>query len=304
LLDTQKFLCYIIVNENNAYHPFLLGGTQVKGRLGPIGSFIRNASKIRLFFIAGFVLCFLSCLVYLIGYRANAESNKREMKQLSPAMSSVSSRIASSTQSVGETEESASKKVSILPQFQKLYNQNSDIFGWLCIDGTNINYPVMFTPHDSEYYLHRNFQRQPENRGLPFLDGGTDTEKSSNYLIYGHSMKDGTEFADLLHYQSKSYFQEHPIIHFNTIYQTGDYQIIGVLLSKVYNQHENTFKYYKFNYPASKEQYMDYVANVKKLSLYNTGVTVLPGEPLLTLSTCSYQTKDGRLAVVAKRIIR
>ncbi len=276
----------------------------MKGRLGPIGSFIRNASKIRLFFIAGFVFCFLSCLVYLIGYGANAAGNKREMKQLSPAMNSAASKIISSTQSVEKTEESISEKLSILPQFQKLYNQNSDIFGWLCIDGTDINYPVMLTPRDPEYYLHRNFQKQPENRGLPFLDGGTDTEKSSNYLIYGHSMKDGTEFADLLHYQSESYFQKHPIIHFDTIYQTGDYQIIGVLLSKVYNQNETVFKYYKFNYPASKEQYEDYVANVKKLSLYDTGVTAVPGEPLLTLSTCSYQTKDGRLAVVAKKIMR
>lgn len=274
----------------------------MKSRLGQIRNSIKNIPKIRLLLIAVFAFCFAVCLAYLIDYGANAYSNQQEMKQMSPIISSAAPKSIRSTPSGQTAEESISEKLSILPQFQKLYKQNSDIFGWLCIDGTNMNYPVMFTPQDSEYYLHRNFQKQYENRGLPFLDGGTDTEKSSNYLIYGHSMKDGTEFADLLHYQSKSYFMKHPIIHFNTIYRTGDYKIISVLLSKVYNQNDDVFKYYKFNDIDTKEQYEQYVANVKKLSLYDTGITAVPGEQLLTLSTCSYHTQDGRLAVVAKKV--
>jgi len=283
----------------------LPGGIHLKRQLKQIENNLKNIKKIELFFIVIFISVFLACLTYLIGCSSNAYSNRQEMEKLSP-INSIAETVSSAAQSLVQNDkkkkESISEKLSVLPQFQKLYGQNPDIFGWVSIDGTDINYPVMFTPDDAEYYLHRNFQKKSENRGLPFLDGNTDIDKSSNYLIYGHSMKDGTEFANLLDYSSKSYFQKHPIIHFNTIYQTGDYKIIGVLLSKVYNQNEDVFKYYKFSYPATDGQYESFVANVKKISLYDTGVTASPGEQLLTLSTCSYHTQDGRLAVVAKRI--
>lgn len=260
---------------------------------------LKTFSKIRLFFLALCIVIFLGCLIYTISYYVDAYNNEREMKQLSSVCASATSSQVITLQNRSE---SVPKKRNILPRFQDLYKQNPDFFGWVKIDGTNINYPVMFTPRDSEYYLHRNFQKRVENRGIPFLDGKTDTERSSNYIVYGHSMKDGTEFADLLHYQSKRYFQEHPIIHFDTVYQTGEFRIIGVLLTRVFYENENVFKYYQFSYPATNTQYENYVNNVKKLSLYDTGVTAKPGEQLLTLSTCSYQTQDGRLAVVAKKI--
>lgn len=260
---------------------------------------LKTFSKIRLAFLALCIAIFFGCLIYTISYHIDACNNEREMKQLS---SMYGGAVSSQVTILQSTSENVPKKGNILPQFQGLYKQNSDFFGWVKIDGTNINYPVMFTPRDSQYYLHRNFQKKEENRGIPFLDGKTDTERSSNYIVYGHSMKDGTEFADLLHYQSKRYFQEHPVIHFDTVYQMGEFRIIGVLLTKVFNENEDVFKYYQFSYPAADTQYENYVNNVKRLSLYDTGVTAKPGEQLLTLSTCSYQTQDGRLAVVAKKI--
>lgn len=248
-----------------------------------------------------FSLTFSGSIIYLIGYGVNAYDNKKEMKQLAVSISSKSVQAYKVKTSIVK-EKKAAQKPEILPQFKDLYNKNHDVIGWISIDGTSINYPVMFTPNDGEYYLHRNLQKKKESRGLPFLDGGTDIMKSSNYIIYGHNMKDGTAFADLNSYRSKSYFLKHPIIHFNTIYAAGDYKIIAVFLSKVYNKSENVFKYYKFNYPATDKQYESFVTNVKKNSLYVTGVTAIPGEQLLTLSTCSYHTQNGRLAVVAKKI--
>ncbi len=265
---------------------------------------LKTFSKIRLLFLVLCIAIFFSCFIYTISYHVDAYNNEQEMEQLSCVGCNATYEQVSTLRNISESisEKGVPEKQNVLPQYQDLYKKNSDFFGWVKIDGTNINYPVMFTPCDPQYYLHRNFQKRFENRGLPFLDGKTDIKKSSNYIVYGHSMKDGTEFADLLHYQSKRYFQEHSVIHFNTVYQTGEFKIIGVLLTKVFNQNEHVFKYYQFSYPATDTQYEDYVNNVKRLSIYDTGVTAKPGEQLLTLSTCSYHTQDGRLAVVAKRI--
>lgn len=263
-------------------------------KLKRLKSHINSKPNARLIIILSLVT--LGCFSYLIYWSMNAYCNREEMKQLSPMKSIESSEI-----SPANCLTESSTPLKILPQFRNLRKQNPDIFGWIKIDGTNIDYPVMFTPNDPEYYLHRNLQKKVENRGLPFLDGKTDILKSSNFLIYGHSMKDGTEFADLLRYQSKSFFQNHPSFHFSTIYRTDNYRIIGVLLTKVYYQNDDVFKYYQFTYPATQEQYRNFITNVKKMSLYDTGETATPGDQLITLSTCSYQTEDGRIAVIAKK---
>lgn len=248
------------------------------------------------------LIIFIACGVYLIHYYADAQHSLAEMKQMAPSVSGQQSSVQRVSSAAGEAASSSSAVPNILPQFQKQYAANKDMIGWLRIDGTNINYPVMFTPGDGEYYLHRNFEKQDESRGLPFLDGGTDLNHSSNYLIYGHNMKDGTEFADLVKYRSRSFWQKHPTICFDTIYKTGNYQVLAAFNSKVYLKSDQVFKYYQFNYPATAEQFTNYISNVKKMSLYSTGVNAQFGDQLLTLSTCSSYTQDGRFAVVAKRI--
>lgn len=289
------------------------GGINLKNIFRKLRGKVNSIGRLRLFLIIIFGSVFLSSLIYLVSYAVNAYSNIQEMKKIAPISSGSTNVQAHGAQGgigqkaeleeeLKEKKSIVSQKPSILPQFQNLYKENQDVIGWIKIDGTNVNYPVMFTPNDGEYYLHRNLQKKQEDRGLPFLDAGTDIFKSSNYIIYGHNMKDGTGFAGLNGYRTKDFYEKHPIIHFDTIYETGDYKIIGVILSKVYNQNENVFKYYKFSYPATDEQYEDFVANIKKNSIYDTGVTAYPGEQLLTLSTCSYHTQNGRLAVIAKKI--
>lgn len=245
-------------------------------------------------------ICF-ACLLYFICYGLDAYKSRKDISRLAETLSSKPDSVGVAASNSAQ-DKNMSEAEKILPEFKELYMENSDIIGWLRIENTNIDYPVMFTPSDGEFYLHRNFKKEYEKRGLPFLDGGTNLFKSSNYLIYGHNMKDGTEFADLKQYRSKDFFTEHPIIHFSTIYEDGEYSVLAAFYSKVYLQNQKVFKYYQFNYPATAEQYMDYVSNVKKLSIYSTGVDAQYGEQLLTLSTCSSYTQDGRFAVVAKKI--
>ncbi len=250
-----------------------------------------KAHKVNLFVLLAIAV---GCGVYLLHYYAEAQNSMREMQQLSsePFCSSNAAAVSSK----------ASLGTEVLPKFQVLRKENTDVAGWVKIDGTNINYPVMLTPGEPEYYLHRNFKKREEKRGLPFLDAGTDLHTSANYLVYGHNMKDGTELADLVKYRSKGYWKAHPTISFDTLYETGKYQVLAAFNSKVYKQSDNVFKYYKFSGQATRSEYDSFVSNVKKLSLYQTGITAEYGNRLLTLSTCSNYTLDGRFAVVAKKV--
>lgn len=253
-----------------------------------------KAHKIILFFLLAVAA---GCGVHLLHYYAEAQNSMKEIQQLSSGPFCSSSPAVVASKASLDTENS-----EILPKFQVLHKENTNVAGWVKIDGTNINYPVMFTPKEPEYYLHRNYKNQEEKRGLPFFDAGTDLHTSANYLVYGHNMKDGTEFADLVKYRSKDYWKAHPTVSFDTLYETGKYQVLAAFNSKVYKQSDNVFKYYKFSGQATREEYSSFVSNVKKLSLYQTGVTAAYGDRLLTLSTCSNYTSDGRFAVVAKKV--
>lgn len=253
-----------------------------------------------------FCLIFVAAVSYIVYYGVTAYRDREEQRQLAAAVSAGVKKEEPGSNIIESSRESHQaenlQQPTVLPEYRELYSRNNDMIGWVSIDGTNINYPVMFTPNDPEYYLHRDFEKNYLKSGLPFLDGGTVLGKSSNYIIYGHNMTDGTAFSDLQKYCDENFYKQHKIIHFNTLYSKNDYEIIGVMLSKVYNQSDNVFKYYTFNFPADEKQYADFVEQVIEHSMYDTGVSSEPGEQLITLSTCSYHTKDGRLAVVAKQV--
>jgi sortase B len=171
------------------------------------------------------------------------------------------------------------------------------------IEGTPLDYPVMQNKDDNEYYLHRDFYGEYEYSGLPFLDLKCNFEQpSTNLIIYGHNMKSDAMFSCLTRYTDKEYFLEHPVIRFDTIYEEGEYEIIAVVLSQVYRKSDDVFKFYQFTQADTEAEFEDYIRNMKKLSLYDTGVDASFGDRLITLVTCNYHTKNGRLAVLAKRL--
>lgn len=194
----------------------------------------------------------------------------------------------------------------IVPQeFQRydaLYEQNPDLFGWICIEGTKLNYPVMHTPDDPEHYLRRAFDGSYSVSGVPFLDGDS-YPGCGNYIIYGHNMKNGTMFATLLDYTDEDFWQEHPVIQFDTVDAPGAYEVLAVFYAKRYTQEDtNVFRYYSYTDLTDEGCFHEYLQNVDAVSLYDTGVTAEYGDQLLTLTTCSYHTVDGRLVVVAKAV--
>ena len=186
---------------------------------------------------------------------------------------------------------------------KELKEENQDIVGWLEIENTNINYPVL-QGKDNEYYMTHNYKKQKSKNGSIFLDKDYDWNiKGNNLLMYGHNLNNGTMFQELLKYEKESFYKEHPVIRFTTEKEDSNYEIISVIKTRVYYKNEeNVFRYYFFINPKSEKEYNEFITNAKKESLYEINKTASYGDELITLSTCSYHVKDGRFAVIGKKI--
>lgn len=197
---------------------------------------------------------------------------------------------------------SAIRLPDILPEYETLYNKNKKLIGWLKIDDTNIDYPVMQTS-DNTYYLDHNYNQEYDKNGSIFLDYNCSVyPRSTNMIVYGHHMKSGNMFGNLQKYAKESYGKKHSVITFDTIYEKAQYQVMYVFRSQVYNEDDIVFKYYQFIEANSETEFNSYMQEMSALSLYDTGVTAEFGDSLLTLSTCDSSQTDGRFVVVAKRI--
>ncbi len=190
----------------------------------------------------------------------------------------------------------------VLDEYKTLYEKNKKLIGWLKIDDTNIDYPVMQTSNN-EYYLDHNYNQEYDKNGSIFMDCDCRVyPRSTNLILYGHHMKSGNMFGQLQKYAKESYGKKHSVIQFDTIYEKGTYQVMYVFRSQVYNDTDVVFKYYQFLDANSEDEFNYYMKEMAALSLYDTGVTAAYGDDLLTLSTCDHSQTDGRFVVVAKRI--
>ena len=183
-------------------------------------------------------------------------------------------------------------------RFAELITQNADFAGWLSMEGTHINYPVMCTPGEPDFYLRRDFAKQDSISGTPYIGGGCSLE-SDNIIIYGHNMKDGTMFSDLLSYKKESFFKEHPAFSFDTVAHSATYDILAVFREKIHYRDEvGVFRYYDYTGDLTQTQFEEYLSQIKAASLYDTGRSCAYGDRLITLSTCAYHTENGRFVVV------
>ncbi len=206
------------------------------------------------------------------------------------------------TISTENTEEQKQETERIL-QVKQLQEQNADIIGWLEIENTNINYPVL-QGTDNSYYMTHNYKKENSKNGSIFLDANYNWNiPSNNLLIYGHNLENGMMFQELLKYEKESFYQEHPVIRFTTAEEDAEYEIISAFKSRVYYKSEkNVFRYYFFLNRESEEEYNEFVKKAKNASLYPIDATASYGEQLITLSTCSYYVKDGRFAVIGRKL--
>ena len=181
----------------------------------------------------------------------------------------------------------------------KLYEENKDIVGWLKIDNTTINYPIMQNINDPNYYLHRDFYKNYSSYGTPYMAKQCNLN-SDNIVIYGHHMKNNKMFGELEKYKSKDFYNNHKIITFTTLEKEYSYEIFAVFKTTVYTK--NTFRYYENINFENKKMYNDFINICIDKSLYQTGIKIKDKEKLITLSTCEYSNKNSRLVIVARKI--
>lgn len=191
----------------------------------------------------------------------------------------------------------------ILTEFEDLYNQNNDFVGWLEVVGTDINYPVMQTPNDPEYYLQRDFNKEEDSNGTLFVDYRCDiVNPTTNTIIFGHNMRSGKMFGGLKKYLDYDYYQSHKTIIFKSLYEEQEYEVVGVGLSQVGYSDDDTYKYYEFIDAVTGAELQEFLDNIQSLSVFDETIDITSTDKLLTLSTCNSYTEDGRLFVVAKRV--
>lgn len=224
-------------------------------------------------------------------------------KQSAEAFENIAALVEDETPPADDPQETAlvQPEQTAFEKYAAVHEQNSDFVGWISIPGTNIDYPVMQTIDNSNYYLKHSFEKQYSDYGVPYVQENCNLALSDNCVIYGHHMNNGTMFADLCKYADEDFYREHKTIRFDTLSGFGEYEVVAAFKTVAYS--EQGFKYYHFVNADSAEDFDAYIAKCKELALYDTGVSAEYGDRLITLSTCEYSRQNGRMVVVAKRVV-
>lgn len=255
-----------------------------------------------------FSVIIIACLISIFSRMYSENKEKEEFKQLAEIVNEETTYTTieetvrkpnllkvSNSDDEFQTEQSVYCTTYFQPHsVSDLLSMNSECFGWISISGTNINYPVMHTPSNPQKYLNKNFYGEYSYSGTPFLDARCSAD-STNLIIYGHHMNNGTMFADLCNYTDYSYFKEHPIVVLETKGGAFAYSVFSVMRVKSYDD------WYKFLTTDLDKTYEKWVSYAKSKSLYNTEITPVYGQQILTLSTCYGYNQDDRILVLAVR---
>ena len=189
----------------------------------------------------------------------------------------------------------------IMERFVDLYEQNNDLVGWIRVPNTVIDYPVVHCS-DNEFYLKHDFEKRPSADGIPFLDMGAGIlEKNQSLSIYGHYLKNGQMFTALHNYKDLEYYKNYPLFEFHNIYENGFYKIFSVFYMAG-NRTDGLFYYYPVSNFNSDAAFMQHVNELLVRSIFITNVDVIPGDQLVLMTCCTYETDNLRLIVAGRKI--
>ncbi|MBQ9234461.1 MAG: class B sortase [Lachnospiraceae bacterium] len=253
---------------------------------------------------------FVGCSIYLIVYFWQAKKIDKkvdELKEMIVEEDDTEFEVVEEETIVKDDGEKIEfvyvNGTKVQKKYAKIFRENNDFIGWLTIAGTEIDYPVMQTMDDEEYYLHRDFDKNYNGNGTLFVDTSADVSRpSDNMIIYGHNMKNGKMFHDILKYEDEDFYKEHKYIQFDTIYGDGKYEVIAAFRTEIYDENYAGFKYYTFFDAGLSEEFDSYVSECRQRTPYNIFESAVYGDKLITLSTCAYHADEGRFVVVAKKI--
>ena len=268
--------------------------------------------------ISFFAVVFLASAIYIGNYFIQSHRSSSAYEDLAHIKESIANLTKPTTGTTESTRPSTAPTTpsttpsdptestepvdpAILPEYQPFYQMNTDMVGWITVPDTKINYPVMQTPNNKDYYLKRNFNKLWSDWGAIYAREVCDVNRpSDNVTLYGHHMKDGSMFAGLDKFKQESFWKTHQTFTFDTLYEHHTYQIWAVFKTSAILS--EGFPYHQFSDAASKEEFDQYVSTIKSMDFYDTGITPQYGDKLLCLSTCEYTLNDGRFVVMAMRI--
>ena len=270
----------------------------------------KHKGKIQMGIVIGiFSVIIIACLISIFSRMYTENKEKEAFRQLAEIVTEETTNTDTVTERIKkpnilkvsdfDNEVQAEQTVYYTTYYEphsisELISMNSECFGWISISGTNINYPVMHTPSNPQKYLNKNFYGEYSYSGTPFLDARCSAD-STNLIIYGHHMNNGTMFADLCNYTDYSYFTEHPTVVLETKDGVFAYSVFSVMRVK------SDDEWYKFLKSDLEKTYEKWVSYAKTKSLYNTEITPVCGQQILTLSTCCGYNQDDRILVLAVR---
>ena len=264
---------------------------------------LKSSRKFKIFILTILLVLIVCSILYILKYYNDINNAKKQSNLLNEISidKTIATQKENNTVENNNIESEPIKSERIL-KLEELQKENPDIKAWIEIENTQISYPVL-QYSDNDYYMNHNYKKEQTIIGSIFLDKNYCWDPpSSNLLIYGHNIKNGTMFQNLLNYKSKTFYEQHPTIRFTTNTEDANYEIISAFTSRVYYKYEqNVFRYYYFINANNENEFNEFVQNAKSSSFYDTGKTAKYGDQLMTLSTCSYHVKDGRFVVVARK---
>ena len=173
---------------------------------------------------------------------------------------------------------------------------NPDTIGYLKIEGTRVDYPVV-QGTDNDYYLNYTFDHIKATRASIFLDFNVKFDPLNlprHMLIHGHHMKDGSMFNNIALYKGEKFFNEHPYINFETLYQDTVWQVFSV-----YVVDSNEYVPMGFR---SDEAYVEYMQKIAARSIFPVDIELGPDDLMMTLNTCSYEFGGAHTLLAAKLV--
>lgn len=231
-------------------------------------------------------LVFIVCIALLVSYFLGAMHDEDTFEDLKGKIDTPISSAAP----------------NVLEEYAALYAENDDFMAWLKIEGTEIDYPVMYAPQEIEKYLHADFYGNYSYAGCLYIDEYCSIFDSDNLTVYGHNMKNGSMFGSLTDYESADFGAAHSEIQFDMVFEKRSYELVAAILTELPPEDdEDAFRYYMYYEQDDEEMFKAYSQFIEENRLYDTGVTLKEGDDILTLSTCSYHTENGRFIVVARR---
>ena len=280
----------------------------------------KKAAKILYWCTIAFLILIIVGCAGLIGAKLITDSIDKseynELQELKPDVTRPSMNLEATKPTETEPAESLPEQTdptdptippniddTVLFEYQPLYEINRDMVGWIQIDGTAIDYPVVQTPDEPNFYLRRNFYKENATCGTIYVREACDVNlPSDNVTVYGHNMRNGTMFADLHKFAKKSFWEDHRYVNFDTLHEYRTYEIFAIFRTTA--DLTKGFTYHIYDTFATEKSFNEFVSTCKNMSLYNTGITPAYGEKLLTLSTCDKSIPDGRLVVVCRLVGR